>query len=423
MARNNGDEYEQEVEKRHQGLVDQLKGQGHIVDPLVEAAFRAVPRHLFLPDKAPAEVYRDEAIATKFLKGTSISASSQPAIMAIMLEQLQLKPGLRVLEIGAGTGYNAALIAHIVGQTGRVITVDIDEDIVHNARTHLITAGFARVQVICADGGAGYVNAAPYDRIILTVGASDITPAWHEQLKPGGRLLLPLTLREPQVSVAFEQVDDHLASVSVRACGFMMLRGAFAEPAFRVQVGAEPLLFLWLREHRFLDTDTVHQWLTSPGRDRASGVNVVPRELFFGLPMWLALHEADYCQVLVDMSLVEQGIIPLFLQVFTASKFTSSFGILGDNGICLLTSPMAQFLNQEHAVAAPFEVGVKSFGPDESLAARLIALVSTWNAAGHPTEEHLHIKAYPRDVAYIPAANETVIQKHWTQLAVSWELR
>ncbi|MGI9059516.1 MAG: methyltransferase, FxLD system [Ktedonobacteraceae bacterium] len=423
MDGNNDDRRKPDVEKLHQGLVDQLKSQGHIADPLVEAAFRAVPRHLFLPDKSPAEVYRDEAIATKFLDGSSISASSQPAIMAIMLEQLQLKPGLRVLEIGAGTGYNAALMAYIVGETGQVITVDIDEDIVDNARTHLITAGFERVWVICADGGAGYAHAAPYDRIILTVGASDITPAWHDQLKPGGRLLLPLTLREPQVSVAFEQVDDHLASVSVRACGFMMLRGAFAEPTFRVQLGPEPLLFLWLREHRFLDTDTVYQWLTGPGRDRATGVKVMPRELFFGLHMWLALHEADYCQVIFDISLVEQGIIPLFLQLFTTSKFTSSFGLLGDSGICVLTRPLAQFTSEENTLpTTPFEVYVKSFGPDESLASRLIELVSAWNAAGHPTEEHLHIKAYPRAVAYTPAANEMVIQKQWTQLAVSWEL-
>lgn len=423
MDGNTDDRRRSDVEKLHQGLVDQLKSQGHITDPLVEAAFRAVPRHLFLPDKAPEEVYRDEAIATKFLDGSSISASSQPAIMAIMLEQLQLKPGLHVLEIGAGTGYNAALMAHIVGETGQVITIDIDEDIVYNARLHLVTAGFERVQVICADGGAGYAHAAPYDRIILTVGASDITPAWRDQMKPDGRLLLPLTLREPQVSVAFEQVDDHLTSVSVRACGFMMLRGAFAEPTFRVQLGPDPLLFLWLREHRVLNTDAIYQWLTGPGRDRATGVKVVPRELFFGLHMWLALHEADYCQVIVDISLVERGIIPQFFQLFTASKFTSSFGLLGENGICVLTRPLAQFTNEENTLpTVPFEVYVKSFGPDESLASRLIELVSAWDAAGHPTEEHLHIKAYPRAAAYTPAANEMVIQKQWTQLAVSWEL-
>ena len=105
----------------NQNLVDQLKWKGILTLPEVEAAFRAVPRHLFLPDLPLEEVYQDEAIATKMLDGQFVSSSSQPAIMAIMLEQLQLEAGQRVLEIGAGTGYNAALMAHIVGETGQVV--------------------------------------------------------------------------------------------------------------------------------------------------------------------------------------------------------------------------------------------------------------------------------------------------------------
>ncbi len=97
--------------------------------------------------------------------------------MAIMLEQLQLEPGQRVLEIGTGTGYNAALMAHIVGETGQVITIDIDEDIVEGAREHLAAAGYDSVQVVCGDGGLGDVSAAAYDRIIFTVGANNILPA------------------------------------------------------------------------------------------------------------------------------------------------------------------------------------------------------------------------------------------------------
>src|SRR5689334_7832237 len=95
-------------------LVEYLKQGGHLPSPSVEAAFRAVPRHLFLPDLELEKVYQDEAIPTKLQDEIPISSSSQPTIMAIMLEQLRLKPGQRVLEIGAGTGYNAALIAHIV---------------------------------------------------------------------------------------------------------------------------------------------------------------------------------------------------------------------------------------------------------------------------------------------------------------------
>src|SRR5262249_44045487 len=137
----------------HQALVEKLKTSGCIATPQVEAAFRAVPRHLFLPDVALEKVYADEAIPTKLLEnGQAISSSSQPAIMAIMLEQLALEPGLRVLEIGAGTGFNAALMAQIVGERGQIVTLDIDEDIVAGARAHLAAAGFDTVQVVCGDG-------------------------------------------------------------------------------------------------------------------------------------------------------------------------------------------------------------------------------------------------------------------------------
>jgi len=102
--------------------------------------------------------------------------------MAIMLEQMELEPGHRVLEIGAGTGYNAALMAHIVGGEGLVATLDIDEDIVADVRKHIADAGLGNVTVVRADGGYGYPPDAPYDRIILTVGVWDLVPAWLEQL-------------------------------------------------------------------------------------------------------------------------------------------------------------------------------------------------------------------------------------------------
>lgn len=219
-----------DISALHQALVDKLTQTKSIRTPRIEEAFRAVPRHLFLPDVPLEKVYRDEAIVTKRLNGQPVSSSSQPAVMAIMLEQLNLQPGHSVLEIGAGTGYNAALISYIVGSTGQVIAIDIDKDITENARKHL-EAGFDNVQVICTDGGFGYPSAAPYDRIILTVGAWDIAPAWREQLKPSGRLVLPLTLQEDvQVTVAFEEADGYLMSISASPCGFMKLRGAFAEP-------------------------------------------------------------------------------------------------------------------------------------------------------------------------------------------------
>lgn len=219
----------------HDALVDRLRRQGHLRSPRVEAAFRSVRRHLFVPEVPVEEAYRNRAIITKWAAGLPVSSSSQPAIMAIMLEQLGLEPGHRVLEIGAGTGYNAALMAEIVGDTGKIVTLEIDGDLAASARTHLATVGFghAQVHVVRGDGGRGYPDAAPYERIILTVGAWDIVPAWREQLGPRGRLVMPLTLRGVQRSVAFEGERDHLTSVSVHNCEFMPLRGALAEPVLR----------------------------------------------------------------------------------------------------------------------------------------------------------------------------------------------
>src|SRR5271169_2137565 len=122
----------------------------------VAAALHAVPRHLFLPEQRPEAAYRDEAIVTKRDEaGQPISSSSQPAIMAIMLDQLDLALGQRVLEIGAGTGYNAALMAHIVGPAGAVVSVDIDADLARQARDHLVSAGYPDVTVVAADGAEG----------------------------------------------------------------------------------------------------------------------------------------------------------------------------------------------------------------------------------------------------------------------------
>jgi len=245
----------------HQRLVDWLTIYERIRTPQVEAAFRAVPRHHFLPTAPLREVYRDTVIATKVIDGRFVSSSSQPSIMAEMLEQLGLEPGQRVLEIGTGTGYNAALLAHAVGETGQVTSVDLDEDTASTARQRLVELGFGSVQVVCADGNAGYLPNAPYDRVILTVGATDIEPAWYEQLAPDGRLVVPLELiGQVMKVVAFERRDGYLESVSTANCTFMMLRGSVPEPpAGTLRIRAYP---------RPPDSSPAHRWvIVKPGTE------------------------------------------------------------------------------------------------------------------------------------------------------------
>ena len=118
-------------------LVDGLRDSGRLCSAAVEEAFRAVPRHLFLPGVPLPRAYADEAVAVQAVDGVTTSSASQPSMMAIMLAQLDLRPGHRVLEVGAGTGYNAALMTRLVGQEGRVVAIDIDADLVEGAARHL----------------------------------------------------------------------------------------------------------------------------------------------------------------------------------------------------------------------------------------------------------------------------------------------
>lgn len=218
------------LEDLKDALADELKGGGYIRSAPVEAAFRAVDRHLFVPEVEPEAAYRNEVIPLKVDGRTVESSASQPAIVATMLEQLGLRPGQRVLEVGAGSGYNAALMAHVVGGRGRVVTVEIEAALARRARERLAAAGFGRVEVVHGDGMLGYPEAAPYDRVVLTALARDVAPAWREQLRPDGRLLLPLeVLPGLQVCVAFEPAGDHLTGVSARWCGFLRLRGPLTD--------------------------------------------------------------------------------------------------------------------------------------------------------------------------------------------------
>jgi protein-L-isoaspartate(D-aspartate) O-methyltransferase len=184
-----------------------------------------VPREHFVPEAGVEAAYRDEAILTKTTEsGLGLSSSSQPGIMAEMLEELRLEPGQRVLEIGAGTGYNAALLQHIVGAAGRVTSVDIDPETASRARRALRGTP---VKVVTGDGRAGHEPRAPFDRIIVTASATEIPRAWLEQLVPGGLVEVPLRLHDAaglQLIPTLRRENDRLRSVSVIAGGFMPLR-------------------------------------------------------------------------------------------------------------------------------------------------------------------------------------------------------
>jgi protein-L-isoaspartate(D-aspartate) O-methyltransferase len=210
-------------------LVDELKQKGCLKSPAVQKAFLTVSRHRFLPDVPLPRAYADESIVIKQKDSVVISSASQPSIMATMLEQLELSEGLKVLEVGTGSGYNAALMAAIVGPGGSIVTLEIDEEIAAQAARRIRECGHENVVTLCTDGSRGHEQSAPFDRIIITAGCSDIAEAWVRQLKLGGVLVVPLRLNGPQLSIGFKKVEsDHLVSFSAHPCGFAPIRGGLA---------------------------------------------------------------------------------------------------------------------------------------------------------------------------------------------------
>ncbi|HSZ29237.1 MAG TPA: methyltransferase domain-containing protein, partial [Pseudonocardiaceae bacterium] len=150
----------------------------------LERAYADAPVNTQVDDGHPAE-------AGEAGRGFEVTSSaSMPGVVAEMLTALEAEPGMRVLEIGTGTGYNAALLAHRLG-AGNVVSVEVDPVVADQARQALAAAGFSGVSVVTGDGAQGYGPHAPYDRVISTVAVAEVPYAWVAQTRPGGLVLTP----------------------------------------------------------------------------------------------------------------------------------------------------------------------------------------------------------------------------------------
>ena len=215
----------------------------------VVAAFGAVPREMFVPDgfqlrggewMRPGDpgfldaVYRDDVLITKVDGAVPISSSSQPSLMALMLAALDVRPGTRVLEIGAGTGYNAALLARLGAE---VTSVDVQADVAERARGALARAGVDAVRVLHGDGYAG-APGERFDRVIVTVGVAGLSPRWLAQLNQGGHAVVPVEHAGMHPVLAVHGTADGPVTASVvcpssfmSASGPLTARQPFGHPA------------------------------------------------------------------------------------------------------------------------------------------------------------------------------------------------
>jgi protein-L-isoaspartate(D-aspartate) O-methyltransferase len=181
-------------------------------------AMRRTPRHQFVPQEYLDQAYADHPLPIGF--GQTIS---QPYIVALMTEALQVEPGDRVLEIGTGSGYQAAVLSELGVE---VYTVEIIPELAERAERDLQAAGYADVQVLAADGYFGWEEHAPYDAIIVTAAPDHLPQPLANQLKEGGRLVIPIgPIGAVQTLWLFEKVEDELQATNLGAVRFVPLTG------------------------------------------------------------------------------------------------------------------------------------------------------------------------------------------------------
>lgn len=210
---------------RHDMIESQLRRRGIVMHNVLEA-MRDVPRHLFVPHAHAGNAYADEALPS--MEGQTIS---QPFMVAIMTQELALKPGLRVLEIGTGTGYQTAILAHLVGATGTVCSIERVPALADSARRRLAAMSYQNIRIQVGDGSQGWPrderNTEPkFDRILITAGAPSVPQPLITQLADEGILVAPIGDENSQTLIRMNRRGEVLEETRLFACRFVPLVGA-----------------------------------------------------------------------------------------------------------------------------------------------------------------------------------------------------
>ena len=371
----------------------------------VVAALRTVPRHLFTPGVPLATAYENAPVVTETDgRSASLSPVSQPAVIALMLAQLDVRPGESVLEIGSG-GYQAALLRELVGPHGSVTTLDIDPETTRRARACLDRAGYGDVRTVCADGEDGAPGHGPFDKIIVAVKSWDIPPAWTGQLVPGGRLVVPLLTRGLTRSWALDRQDGYLVSRSCYSCAFVAMRGAGEHRPWSVPVD-EAGVSLSGDEPVGVDGAALAGVLAAERSEAWTGVTSRTGEHLAGLGLWLSTVPGQ-CILTASQDAVERGL------VLAVSKGVTP--ALADGGS--LAYLAVRLVDDEGRV---FELGACGHGPrGAELAEQLAGQIRVWDREQrHGPGPVLTVHPASTPASDLPPGR--VIRKRHTTMVLSW---
>ncbi|MGR3931724.1 methyltransferase, FxLD system [Streptomyces sp. BRA346] len=383
-------------------MVSELNEMGVFQSEAVAKAVATVPRHLFADGEPLESAYAaNKALVIKRDdEGNALSSLSAAHIQAVMLEQAAIEPGMRVLEVGSG-GYNAALLAELVGEAGTVVTADIDAEIVERARACLEATGYGRVHVVLADADSGVPAQAPFDRIIVTAGAWDIPSAWREQMSERGRIVVPLRMRGITRSIAFDRDDTGLVSTSYRLCGFVPMQGSGAYTERLVPITDAIALQLDDQRQEF-DTEALAAAVHAPRLELWSGAAFdMPDEL----ELFLATSTPEMVMLHGSKQLADQGVLAL-----SVTRGVPALVVGGS---------FAYRTKRPNEETGGFETGVFAHGPEaETVARRYVELLRRW-ASDHRRRGAARIRYVPMPAGAAEPSAE-VVAKRLGAVEISW---
>jgi protein-L-isoaspartate(D-aspartate) O-methyltransferase len=320
-----------------------------------------------------------------------------------MLEQARIEPGMNILEIGSG-GMNAAYLSEMVGPVGRVTTVDIDDFVTDRAACFLERAGYSKVNVVLADAEYGVPDFAPYDRILVTVGAWDIPPAWIDQLVEGGLLVVPLKVHGLMRTVALVRDGNRLVSESARLFGFVPMQGAGAHDSTKLVLREGVTLVF--DEQPPADLTNLAGVLESEPLVVDSGAGLRREEPWATMQMWLATTLPGFCRIMVDSTAIEASDQPL------GGGYTGMAAVDGANLAYAATRDLG---------GNDLALEVHAYGPAPAgLANAFAEQLAIWDHGhrGGPGPQYL---IYPAatDEAELPTADLIVAKRH-ARVLISW---